>query len=129
MWYKHVFVCNCKGPFTNYVFIFWHFLPRTSLVCTFYVLNYTFLWPPTHPKCKRNLWKLTNVNSRFDALGVQAPLLCHILLALKTLWKSYHRLFKYVLWYYKKCISDNLVNFLYIASNAVDFVNFNNAID
>ena len=27
--------------------IFW---PRTSLVCTFYVVNYTFFWPPTHPK-------------------------------------------------------------------------------
>ena len=26
--------------------IFW---PRTSLVCTFYVVNYTFFWPPTHP--------------------------------------------------------------------------------
>ena len=34
--------------------IFW---PRTPLVCTFYVVNYTFFWPPTHPKCKRNLWK------------------------------------------------------------------------
>ena len=29
--------------------IFW---PRTPLVCTFYVVNYTFFWPPTHTKCK-----------------------------------------------------------------------------
>ena len=36
--------------------IFW---PRTPLVCTFYVVNYTFFWPPTHPKCKCNLWKAT----------------------------------------------------------------------
>ena len=34
--------------------IFW---PRTPLVCTFFVVNYTFFWPPTHPRCKRNLWK------------------------------------------------------------------------
>ena len=38
--------------------IFW---PRTPLVCTFYVVNYAFFWPPTHPKCKRNLWKAPNV--------------------------------------------------------------------
>ena len=37
--------------------IFW---PRTPLVCTFYVVNYTFFWPPTQPKCKHNLWKLPN---------------------------------------------------------------------
>ena len=37
-----------------YFGIFW---PRTSLVCTFYVANYMFFWSPTHPKCKRNLWK------------------------------------------------------------------------
>ena len=34
--------------------IFW---PCTPLVGIFYVANYTFLWPPTHPKFKRNLWK------------------------------------------------------------------------
>ena len=34
--------------------IFW---PCTSLFCTLYVANYTFFWPPTHPKCRRNLWK------------------------------------------------------------------------
>ena len=37
-----------KGAFTNYVCIFWHFWPGTSLVCTFHLVNYTFFWPPTH---------------------------------------------------------------------------------
>ena len=35
--------------------IFW---PPMSLVCISYVVNYTFFWPPTNPKCKHNLWKL-----------------------------------------------------------------------
>jgi hypothetical protein len=39
---------------------------------------------------------------------------------------SYHRLFKYVLWYYKVCISYTSCKFS-IASNVVDFANFNNA--
>ena len=41
--------------------IFW---PLTSLVCTFYVVSYTFLWPPKYPpQCKRNLWKLPKYHS------------------------------------------------------------------
>ena len=39
--------------------IFW---PRTALVCTFYVVNYTFSDHLPTPKCKRNLWKLPNTN-------------------------------------------------------------------
>ena len=39
---------------------FGNFWPCTSLVCTFYEVNYTFSWPPTHPKCKRNFWKVPN---------------------------------------------------------------------
>ena len=38
--------------------------PRTPLVCTFYVANYMFFWPPTHPKCKRNLWKAPNFSQK-----------------------------------------------------------------
>ena len=42
--------------------IFW---PRTSLVCTFYVANYTFFWPPTHPSanviCERPLSTTVNL--------------------------------------------------------------------
>ena len=36
------------------------FGPCTSPVYTLYVVNYTFFWPPTHPNCKRNLWKAPN---------------------------------------------------------------------
>ena len=41
---------------------FWIFWPRTPLVCTFYVANYTIFWPPTYPKCKRNFWKAPYVH-------------------------------------------------------------------
>ena len=36
-----------KGPFTNYVCIFWNFLTTYAPICTFYVVNYMFFWPPT----------------------------------------------------------------------------------
>ena len=48
--YKNTYTrSSLKGAFTNYVCIFWHLTTYLSpLVCTFYVVNLAFFWPPTH---------------------------------------------------------------------------------
>ena len=74
--------------------IFW---PCTSLVCTFYVVNYTFFWPPTHPKCKRNLWKLPYTDPITEMELTHTVWLCMLLSSLTSKsillsqnWKSSH---------------------------------------
>ena len=51
--------------------IFW---PCTPLVCTFYVVNYTFFWPLTHLKCKRNLWKTPKLHNWWSCFCIMALL-------------------------------------------------------
>ena len=55
-----------RGPSQITFAFFGNFWPPTPLVCTFYVVNYTFSWPPTHPKCKRNLWKASYKTTSFS---------------------------------------------------------------
>ena len=57
IWWYLLLITKLRGLSQITFAFFGIFWPRTPLVCTFFVINYTFFWPPTHPKCKRNLWK------------------------------------------------------------------------
>ena len=50
---QYIFMLGAFHKLRLHFLVFFDHIP--PLVCTFYVVNYTFFRPPTHLKCKRNL--------------------------------------------------------------------------